>query len=104
MVKEPSRKSTQATVCIVESLNFLEEASYREGEIISRTLRLSGKETHYSYLRTVDEFRAFVEEFGKSSHRYLHITCHGNRGQFFMTTTMNTDVEFDQILSTYVTR
>jgi len=34
-------KRTTPTVCIVESLDFLQEDSLKEGEIISRTLRLS---------------------------------------------------------------
>lgn len=77
---------TTPTVCIVESLGFLEEATHREGEIISRTLRLSLKESRYTYLRTVDELRAFAIEFGDSNHRYLHISCHGS-GDAFSTTT-----------------
>lgn len=68
---------TQPTVCIVESLNFLEEQTHREGEIISRTLKLSRKPTAYVYIRTVDELRAVAREFGKSDHRYLHLSFHG---------------------------
>jgi hypothetical protein len=68
---------TQPTVCIVESLNFLEEQTHREGEIISRTLQLSRKPTAYVYIRTVDELRAVAEEFGASDHRYLHLSFHG---------------------------
>lgn len=68
---------TQPTVCIVESLNFLEEQTHREGEIISRTLQLSRKPTAYVYIRTVDELRAVAREFGDSDHRYLHLSFHG---------------------------
>lgn len=68
---------SQPTVCIVESLNFLEERTHREGEIISRTLQLSNKPTAYVYIRTVEELRAVAQEFGGSDHRYLHLSFHG---------------------------
>src|SRR5260370_37352791 len=61
-------KRTTPTVCIVESLDFLQEDSLKEGEIISRTLRLSEKPAHYTYLRSSDEMKAFVKEFGRSQH------------------------------------
>lgn len=66
------------TVCIVESLGFLEEQSLREGEIISRTLQLSGKRSAYAYIKSVPELMAVANEFGGSSHRYLHLSCHGS--------------------------
>jgi hypothetical protein len=72
MARKP--KGTRATLCIVESLEFLQEDTHCEGEIISRTLRLSGKPTQYVYLRSRDELEAFVKEFGRSDHRYLHIS------------------------------
>src|SRR5712664_5020891 len=78
--KKPKR--TTPTVCIVESLDFLQEDSLKEGEIISRTLRLSEKPAHYTYLRSSDEMKAFVKEFGRSKHRYLHVSCHGNASAF----------------------
>lgn len=68
---------TEPTVCIVESLGFLEERTHREGEIISRTLQLSRKPSAYIYIRTIDELRAVISEFGGSEHRYLHLSCHG---------------------------
>lgn len=69
--------STEPTVCIVESLGFLEERTHCEGEIISRTLQLSKKPSAYIYIRTLQELRAVVAEFGESQHRYLHLSCHG---------------------------
>lgn len=80
------RPSTQADVCIVETLEFLDEDTRREGEIISRTLKLSGKHPHYSYVRSSEELEAFMKEFGASSFRYLHLSCHGDVGTFFTTT------------------
>jgi hypothetical protein len=103
-VSKSVKKSTKATVCIVESLDFFDEDTHREGEIISRTLRLSGKKTHYSYLRTRDELESFMKEFGKSNHRYLHVSCHGNTGQFFVTTEMIPALEFAQILVPHVNK
>src|SRR6267143_317736 len=60
-------KRTTPTVCIVESLDFLQEDSLKEGEIISRTLRLSEKPAHYTYLRSSDEMKAFVRSSGGRS-------------------------------------
>jgi hypothetical protein len=101
MARKP--KGTRATLCIVESLEFLEEDTHCEGEIISRTLRLSGKPTQYVYLRSRDELEAFVKEFGRSDHRYLHISCHGDSGGFFTTTgKIIPAVEFAKILAPHV--
>lgn len=69
--------TTQPTVCLVESLGFLEELTHREGEIISRTLQLSRKPSAYVYIRIREELEAVVHEFGRSEHRYLHLSCHG---------------------------
>jgi hypothetical protein len=80
------KSSTTANVCIVETLGFFDEDARREGEVISRTLRLSGKRSHYSYVRSTEELQAFMNEFGDSSFRYLHLSCHGNKGTFFTTT------------------
>ena len=68
---------TNPTVCIVESLGFLEEQSHREGEIISRTLQLSGKRSAYVYIKSIKDLKAVACEFGASKHRYLHLSCHG---------------------------
>lgn len=70
--------SKNPTVCIVESLGFLEEQTLREGEIISKTLQLSGKRSAYVYIKSVPELMAVASEFGDSSHRYLHLSCHGS--------------------------
>lgn len=76
---------TDAEVCIVESLNFLDEPLPREGEIIARTLQLSGKRPHYTYVRSRLELERFIEEFNRSSFRYLHFSCHGNEKEFHTT-------------------
>lgn len=93
---------TTPTVCIVESLDFLQEDSHKEGEIISRTLRLSGKRTHYTYLRSQAEMTAFVREFGQSRHRYLHVSCHGNSTSFFTTTGQIAAKKFAELLAPHV--
>jgi hypothetical protein len=93
---------TPPTVCIVESLEFLQEDSLKEGEIISRTLRLSDKPAHYTYLRSSDEMKAFAKEFGRSKHRYLHVSCHGNASAFFTTTGRMSAVDFAEMLAPYV--
>jgi len=60
--------------------------SLKEGEIISRTLRLSEKPAHYTYLRSSDEMKAFVKEFGRSQHRYSHVSCTVSASAFLTTT------------------
>jgi hypothetical protein len=99
---DQKRKHTAPTVCIVESLGFLEENTHKEGEIIARTLRLSNKQTHYSYVRSHDELVAFAKEFGSSGHRYLHISCHGNAGFFFTTTGKIAAKDFARVLAPHV--
>ncbi len=78
---------TKPEVFIIESLNFSEETDYREGEIIYRSLRMSGKKPRYHYIRTCDEFEHFIGDFEDSGYRYLHISCHGNRNG--LSTTLN---------------
>jgi len=74
--------STAAEVCIVESLGFFDETDRKEGEIVARTLKLTGKSPHYSYVRSRAELEAFFKEYGKSPYRYLHLSCHGNKNGF----------------------
>src|ERR1700730_2687551 len=93
---------TKPTVCIVESLSFLEESSHREGEIIFRTLRLSEKQADYIYIRSRRELERVAEEFGRSDHRYLHIACHGNRNAFATTLDRIPASDFADILMPHV--
>jgi hypothetical protein len=93
---------TTATVWIVESLGFLEEDSHREGEIIARTLRLAEKKAQYTYIRARDELEAFAKEFGRSEHRYLHVSCHGGSGGFWTTTSKIPAAEFAKLLAPHV--
>jgi len=95
-------RATKATIWIVESLGFCDENARKEGEIISRTLQMSGKRTSYTYLRTRKEFEAFAKEFGNSPHRYLHVSCHGYDGVFHTTTDMIKASEFADILRPHV--
>ncbi len=69
--------ATKPTVCFVESLGLLEEQTHKEGEIIARTLQLSGKRSAYAYVRSKRELSAVANEFGESKHRYFHLSCHG---------------------------
>ena len=73
------------TVCIFESLKYNEEDSYKEGEIICRTLRLSNVLTKYTYMRTRTELKRFAEAFGQSPHKILHLSCHANNDNFCLT-------------------
>jgi hypothetical protein len=101
-VAKKTKAKMKPTIWIVESLGFFDENAHKEGEIISRTLQLSGKRTSYTYLRTRKEFEAFAEEFGNSAYRYLHISCHGYKGVFHTTTDMIKASEFADILVPHV--
>jgi hypothetical protein len=74
-------KDTIPEVFIVESLRFHdEEKDYYEGQIISDILRLNKKQSKYYYIRTKKELRAVLDKFRDSNYRYLHLSCHANRG------------------------
>lgn len=93
---------TTPNVCIVESLDFMDEDARREGEIISRTLKMSGKRPHYIYIRSSEELEAFAKEYGESPYRYLHISCHGDIGTFFTTLDQISSLEMVDILAPHV--
>lgn len=71
---------TNPELFIIESLTLQDEKKGRhEGDIISKILHLVGKrKTRYYYIRTLRELKKIVKIFGKSRHRYLHISCHAN--------------------------
>jgi hypothetical protein len=70
---------TKPEVFIIESLDPDDEGNGRfEGSIISRILRLHGKQPKYCYVRTRDEFQKAIRNFQKSHFRYLHISAHAN--------------------------
>lgn len=71
---------TKPELFIIESLKLSdEENGSHEGEILARTLRLSGKDkTKYFYIRTERELDEIIDIFEDSEYRYLHISCHAN--------------------------
>jgi hypothetical protein len=74
----PKMKTTP-NVYIIESLYPNDEGNGRlEGVFLAQILRLHGKETKYSYVRTRKEFKAAVRDFKASGYRYLHISAHGD--------------------------
>lgn len=89
---------SKAEVFIIESLKFDEEEKYREGEMIYRSLRMSGKNPLYHYVRTVAELEHFIDEFEKSGYRYLHISCHGSKSGVSTTLESIATDEFAQIV------
>jgi hypothetical protein len=86
---------THASLFIIESVNFEDEEHGRlEGEILSRMLWLSGKETDYRYIRTRQELVAVLQHFQTSGRRYLHVSCHGNEEA--LATTLN-EIPFGEL-------
>ncbi|REF73451.1 hypothetical protein [Paracoccus versutus] len=87
---------TKADVFIIESLDPDDEGNGRfEGGVISQILRLHRKQPLYRYVRTIEEFKAAVKEFGKSRYRYLHISAHGDPEG--LCTTNQETIDFDEL-------
>ena len=89
-------------VYIIETLDVDDEEDRREGEVITKVLRMAGKSPRYRYVRTAKELEHFAQEFGSSGCRYLHISCHGNIGVFGMTLDTLTEVEFADIIGPHL--
>ena len=85
---------TDAEVFIIESLRFSDEAHRREGEILSRMLRMAQKVPEYWYIRTRKELSRVLKMFGASQKRYLHISCHGSATS--LSTTLDKDITFSE--------
>jgi len=87
---------TKPEVFIIESLDPDDEGNGRlEGIIISRMLRLHGKEPKYRYVRTKKDFKKAIKQFGQSQYRYLHISAHA--GEDGMCTTNLDEINYDEM-------
>ena len=72
MIHEPD-------VFIIESLYLRDEKLDRkEGEFLSKILRLGDKSPIYYYIRTKLELTRMLKRFDNSGYRYLHLSCHGD--------------------------
>lgn len=90
-------------VFIIESLNLKNEKDgFFEGEILSRILNLSRKETQYYYIRTKRELKSILEVFKESKYRYLHLSCHGNKRCITTTLDRIYHKEFSEIVNPYL--
>jgi hypothetical protein len=87
---------TKPEVFIIETLDPDDEGNGRfEGSIISRMLKLHGKEPKYRYVRTRKDFKKAVKQFGKSQYRYLHISAHADEEG--MCTTNQDEIDYDEL-------
>lgn len=89
---------SKAEVYIIESLGINDENDKKEGEILSKTLYLSGKRPIYRYVRTRKELRYFVDDFQRSDYRYLHFSSHGDTNLIALTLDDLTNKEFACIM------
>lgn len=88
--------NTTPDVFIIESLDPNDEGNGRfEGVFLSHVLRLHGKAPRYRYVRTSEEFKEAVREFGESKYRYLHLSCHGDP-EGLITTNLE-EIDFDEL-------
>ncbi len=70
---------TRTSLFIIESVSFEEEKDgLFEGQILSQILNLCGVRSDYFFIRTERELIEVIDIFKKTTHRYLHISCHGN--------------------------
>jgi hypothetical protein len=74
-----TKLKTKKALFIIESLEYEDEKTRREGRILQQVMRLSGADVKYIYIRTQQELGFALEQFRKSKYRYLHISCHGDR-------------------------
>ncbi|MCF8130562.1 MAG: hypothetical protein K9N10_18780 [Deltaproteobacteria bacterium] len=87
---------TKAEVFIIESLDPDDEGNGRfEGSIISKMLRLHGKNPKYRYVRTKKDFKKAVTQFGRSQYRYLHISAHADEDG--MCTTNLDEIDYNEL-------
>lgn len=97
------RKTTKANVFIIESLDSIDEKEKRfEGQILSRILRLGGKQSRYYYIRTKKELKKALESFGESGYRYLHLSCHGNETSISTTRDTIRFSELNRLMKPYL--
>ena len=86
---------TKPEIFIIESLDPDDEGNGRfEGGIISKILRLHGKSPKYRYVRTREQFKNAIIQFGKSNYRYLHISAHAD-SEGMCTTNLDT-IDYDE--------
>ena len=89
------KRSTSIGVYIIETLAISDEdAVTSEGSMIYQILSLAHVDCMYKYVRTIQEFKYFLEEFRKSRYRYLHISCHGSADR--IATTLE-EIPFDEL-------
>jgi len=77
--KNKKLEKTEPSVFLLESNSLSDEKrGDSEGDVLSRVLHLSRVNTEYYYFRTKRELEKLLNEFQKSTFRYLHIACHGD--------------------------
>ena len=77
--KNKKLEKTEASVFLLESNSLSDEKiGDSEGDVLSKILHLSRVNTEYYYFRTKRELKKLLNEFQKSTFRYLHIACHGD--------------------------
>lgn len=99
---EALAEKTIKALFIIESLEFEDEKSSREGRILTQMLRLSKEKVRYIYIRTEEELPFALEQFRKSRFRYLHISCHGNRDTVALTLGQLAFEDFAPVIRPYL--
>lgn len=83
MMKNRNRgmPATELSVFIIESLPENDPTlSRRDGEILAKQLELTLQKPKYVFAKNKIEFQNALNDFKKSKCRFLHISCHGEKG------------------------
>jgi hypothetical protein len=71
-------KDTVPGIFLIESTSRTDEQNnLRERYALEEILGLTGRPMKHYYIRTRTELEKFVQEFGASKYRYLHLASHG---------------------------
>ena len=91
-----------AEVFIIESLDFDNEESQKDGLILYQALKMYNKKPIYYYVRTRKEFEKVLEFFKTSKYRYLHLSCHGSKSQVSLTLDTLEFVDFGTLITPFL--
>jgi hypothetical protein len=91
-------QTTEPEVFIIESLSVAEEIRGRfDGRALRDSLRITGQQPAYYYVRNAAELANALELFRHSGYRFLHLSLHGAADSVFTTLEEITNAEFAEM-------
>lgn len=90
-------------VFIIESMDLENEGKGKlDGYMLKNILDLCDIPSDYFYIRTKLELKKVILEFKKSTYRFLHIACHGNKKELGLTFESISFEELETILGKHL--